>query len=705
MEQNEAYYAKSSNKKAMAMWIFIGIVLTAAYTLEVVKESRSVPYYCIFLVFCWVPFIVGLIVLKVMGMGTWLYKYVIAIGYGAFYTFVLMTTNTTLAVMYILPVVSLLALYKNRNLMIECFVVNMIILGIYVVKSYMTGMNTAKNITDFEIQVAATALCYVGYILSINHLNFVDGSMLNSIKDNLTRVVTTVEQVKTASTTVVDGVTVVRELSEENREGASNVVQSMEELAGNNQVLNSKVDSTINMTENIDSQVLHVSQLTDRIVEIINGAVEHAEDSSKELENVVQSTNLMAELSTEVEQILMEFREKFENVKSETSTIEQISTRTNLLSLNASIEAARAGEAGKGFAVVANEIRNLSTGTQASSNSIMSSLEHLEATSEKMTQSVTTILTLIAETLEKMKKVNSSVTTITQDSIQLGEEIQIVDDAIKQVEDSNKNMVENMKQVKDLMVTMNESVVNSESTTKTMLSKYAETTRNVVKIESVVGQLMEELGVGGFMGVKDVQKDMNLSLVAYSNGKAEGQEYKTKVADIANDTILLDSNVAAQNYFQNTDNSTGYEIRIVVDNAMYIWENVRIAEVSLNNNRYFKLLITGNPKVAHRRKYPRLPLSNTCTLQLQNLNRSFNGKMVNISAGGFSFSATEENLANSVGSLIELNIAGFDLPEESKLTGTIIRVSSDRGRYIVGCRMPSDNMRICEYVQSKLSGR
>lgn len=82
----------------------------------------------------------------------------------------------------------------------------------------------------------------------------------------------------------------------------------------------------------------------------------------------------MADLSKQVEQILEDFKKEFENVKEETSTIEGITSKTNLLALNASIEAARAGEAGKGFAVVANEIRNLSSGTQASSNSIMEAL-------------------------------------------------------------------------------------------------------------------------------------------------------------------------------------------------------------------------------------------------------------------------------------------------------------------------------------------
>ena len=34
MDYNEEYYAKSSNRKAMAMWAVIGIVLTVAYVIE-----------------------------------------------------------------------------------------------------------------------------------------------------------------------------------------------------------------------------------------------------------------------------------------------------------------------------------------------------------------------------------------------------------------------------------------------------------------------------------------------------------------------------------------------------------------------------------------------------------------------------------------------------------------------------------------------
>ena len=71
----------------------------------------------------------------------------------------------------------------------------------------------------------------------------------------------------------------------------------------------------------------------------------------------------------------------------------------------------------KGFAVVADEIRGLSMGTpEFTSSRIIGALGSLEETSNKMTRSVTEILNLVQQTLEKLTKVNESVGKITSDS-------------------------------------------------------------------------------------------------------------------------------------------------------------------------------------------------------------------------------------------------------------------------------------------------
>lgn len=697
MEYDEEYFAKSANRKAMVIWMTLGIVLSAAYMIEVVKGLRTINYYFTFVAVCWVPFIIGLVILKIKGFAASIYKDVIAVGYGTFYTFVMMTSTSMLSVMYILPLTSMLVLYKNRNFIMRCGVANIIVIAVSIIKNYNAGINSPIDISNYEIQMAAVVLCYAGYILSINHLCRSDGAMVDSVKGNLQRVITTIEQVKEASTAVVDGVTVVRELAEENKEGAYTVVHGMEELAENNKMLNQKIDSSMDMTEDIDKQVENVAELTERIVAIIDESVEHAVTSSKELSDVVESTNVMAKLSSEVEKILGEFREKFDMVKQETGTITNITSQTNLLALNASIEAARAGEAGRGFAVVADEIRNLSMGTKNSSDSIMDALQHLENTSDKMTESITMILRLIYDTLDKMKTVNTNMGTITDDSRQLGQEIQVVDSAIKKVEGSNKNMVDNMKQVRDIMVMVTEGVQNSEATTKTMLSKYAETSRNVINIENVVGKLVEELGAGGFMGIKDLRKGMNLTIMVPGGS----HDYESVVADLAVDGILIEESRQAEEYIR-SGGKNGCEVRIIVDNAMYTWKDVHISHVRKDGSGFYKLHISGNPKVINRRKYPRLPMQNDCRIILGSENRNFEGKMVNISAGGFAFSSTAREFANAVGEQAEITIQNFDLLKGEPLQGIIIRSTDDEGRYIVGCRMPEDNMQICDYVKVRM---
>ena len=697
MEYNEKQFAKSANRKAMGMWLAMGIILSAAYSIEIIKGLKTVQYFIVMELICWVPFILGLVYLKVKGWHSRGYAEVAGVGYMLFYLYIMVTSPGTLAFTYILPLVSMLIIYKNRNFILRMGVATTLIVVYAIIRNYNNGMNTPSDISNFEIQIGIIIFCYIGYIIAINHMSKSDGALLDSVKTNLAKVVGTVEKVKVASNSVVDGVAVVRELAEENKEGAGIVVNSMEGLVEKSNTLSQKIDSSMEMSEDIDAQVANVTELVTHIVELSEKSTVHAKTSSEELSSAVESTNVMAKLSSDVEVILNEFRNQFEKVKSETSTIDSISTQTNLLALNASIEAARAGEQGKGFAVVADEIRNLSMGTQSSSSSIMEALKLLEETSDKMTESITTILGLISQNLEIMQNVNASVEMIADDSKQLGGEIQVVDSAIKRVENSNKNMVDNMKQVQDIMVAMTDSVKESESTTVTMMSKYDETARNITNIETVVGHLVEELGAGGFMSIEDITVGMKLEI----NEQGNQNKLKTSVSAVEENKILLDADSRTEAFLTDIRKKQ-YTVQVVVNNAMYIWENVSVSKKDISGKEYYQLLIENNPKVVNRRKYPRLPMKNSCEIYVRSLNKSFKGNVVNISAGGYAFASKAPEFANAMGERIQLTIHDFDLLEGKPLAGLIIRSTDDNGTYIVGCRMPEDNKEIQKYVEDKL---
>lgn len=688
----EKEFAKKANKKAMIMWMILILVFSIVYIVEVAKGQKTLLFFVGMELVSWGPFVLGLMVIKLKGWQTKLYQDIACIGYGLYYLYIMLASEEMLVFTYVLPMVGIMIIFKNQGLILRCGAFNVVLLSVCIIRNCMNGMNSPQEIFNYEMQVGIILLCYMGYIVSIKHLSVSDSTLLESIKDNLDKVTTTVEKVKIASNSVVDGVTVVRELADENREGAKQVVESMGDLAEKNRMLSQRIDSSMEMTKDIDQQVENVASLVENIVQISEKSEEHANSSAIELEKVVESTNAMAKLSTEVETVLNEFKNQFERVKQETGTIENISSQTNLLALNASIEAARAGEAGKGFAVVADEIRNLSMGTQNSSNSIMEELKNLEDTSDKMTESITTILKLISETLETMQAVNSSVRMIADDSKELGNEIQIVDDAMKSVEGSNKNMVENMNQVQDIMVTMTESVVESEKTTNSMLSKYEETARNVINIEGVVGALVEELGEGGFMSEQDIEEGMKVKLAE----EGSNRELHTEVAEIREGCIWIPSDARTDLFLEGEIKKKRYVAQIVVNNSVYVWEH---AFIGRKDKMTYELELEGTPKVVNRRKHPRLPMTNSCDILLKSKNHSFAGRMVNISAGGFAFACRGQEFADAKGEVVQITIKDFALLNDKPLTGVVIRSSNDNGTYVVGCRMPEDHLEIQKYVK------
>lgn len=694
----EEQFKKSANQKAMIIWMLLNIILSVSYMIEIIKGLRTVGYYTAFMLVAWIPFFVGVAVLKIKGKSVDIYKDVLAVGYGILYVFVLFTTQSMLAWVYILPMTSMLILYKNRNYMLRCGIFTMLAVCGAIVKNLFMGMSAASDITSYEIQVACVLMCYVGYILSINHLNFTDGAMLHEAEDNLQKVVETIETVKVASTAVVDGVTVVRELTDENKVSADAVVESMTTLEKNNSVLQDKTLSSLDMTQKISTQGANVADLIEKMVELTDESMVHAKNSTEELADVVDSTNSMAALANELEEILNNFQEQFGMAKDEIGTIDGINRKTNLLALNASIEAARAGEAGKGFAVVANEIRELSLGTQNSSGRIWAALEHLEETSEKMTESITQTLGLIHATLGKVTHVNSSVSSIAEDSTQLGSSIQVIKDSMSEVEDSNKSMVDNMKQICEVMDVMTANVKGADENTRVMRSKYDETMLSVSKIEETVGRLVEELGVSGFMSLGDIKPGMWVSVAA--NGSVD-EEYKGEITEVSDHDIYT---LELHNRGKALEAQKGehFQLFIGVDNMLYKWKEVTVSRAK--DGRY-RLRVSGSPVVHNRRKYPRMPLDNLCEVRIGSNSDRLMAHMVNLSANGFAIASKDPVLGRAKGENLEIRVSGIALLEGVALQGHVIRISENEGEYTLGCRMPADNLEIRDYVKANYNGQ
>jgi len=227
----------------------------------------------------------------------------------------------------------------------------------------------------------------------------------------------------------------------------------------------------------------------------------------------------------------------------------------------------------------------------------------------------------------------------------------------------------------------NESVGKASETTQVMMSKYEEMSSNVTNIEKVVGKLVEELGESGFMGMKDVKPGMAVKI---RTGETSSKEYPYSVEEVLSETtaiIVPDKRTEEELLI---DKNVNYKMQIVVNNELYAWDSVNIRKVKDDK---LEVSVIGTPSVINRRKYKRIPISNSCEIKTADDSVTAKGTMVNISAGGYAFKTSDKRVTESKDSTVKLVINNFSPLEGREVAAKILRVSEKDQKYTVGCQV------------------
>lgn len=477
-----------ANQTLLRCFIIISAVLDVAYLIETFKGSRTIGYFLVFLIIDLIPLLISIILYQ-RNRDDDKIRLIISYGFAILYAFVIFTTTSVLAFVYVLPMMIALTAYSNRKFVLRIGLGVLVLNIIDIVYKFMTEKDKLPDSATLEIRVAVVLICCIFLVMvtkSISHVSQRKIDAADSAKNQSDTLLEKTMNISSEMATLIDS---ANEKMESLHEALSQTMESMQEISVGTADSVDAVQNQIIQTEEIQKHIKNVENISQGITEDIKDSdkeIVAGHNNLDELLAQVEQTNLAGERASEELAVLSKYSEQMETI---ISVIENVTGQTSLLSLNASIEAARAGEAGKGFAVVAAEISSLANQTNDATTEITTIIQNISG-------ELSTVVKVIGQLVENNRlqgeKANltaNSFEGIERSSEHIQSQSKTLASAVTELANANSGIIDNIQTISSIT----EEVTAHSNITHENSEKNDKTASEVVELVNRLQELAQEL--------------------------------------------------------------------------------------------------------------------------------------------------------------------------------------------------------------------
>ena len=462
------------NKAVLIQYAILTVILFAAYVLEFVKGSRTLPYTLIFMFFNLVPFFNFFASYKRNPESKNL-KYILSIGFSLLYAFVLITAAVPTTFVYIFMIFVTIIPYGDMKL---CYITGGIALAANigsVVYGFITGSLTSADLAMVEIQVISIGIGALFVGLATNVIGKVNAQKMDEIHEEKDKTEHLLNNTLDISQGITNDIEAVTSRMETLMNAMNTTGDSMKDVTAGANETASSLQQQLSQTEEIVEQIDSAKEVTATIANNVAQTEQTISLGKENIEHLLDSVNQSEAVGATVAEKMNELMENTKKMNSIVEMINSITSQTSLLSLNASIEAARAGEAGRGFAVVAGEIQSLAGQTSEATVNITKLINDINSSIQEVFNSTN-------QMMENNKAQNEAVETMATT-------FEDIEQCVSNIEEVSTNL----ENVVTELVHSNETIVNGinmiSSVTQEVSARASETLEDTEKNTVVVEEV------------------------------------------------------------------------------------------------------------------------------------------------------------------------------------------------------------------------